>query len=726
MQGALSLLSKQGSSHIPGAGELPRNLLGGQLLTHPDQSEVRFNPEFASSLDLDETAVSALRRIVKGREALSEARPFSVALLGFGSFYIYRDKWLWYIHNKDIRGLRLDSAAKAETGSPRKTEFVINYPKLLEATAVAHQGFQEDSFSLLHFQDGILSCLYRLPAQEHSGQTASESESEESDYEERDPVQSGWLIFVDVSSRSVVYHKFLDSTKNIFVRTAKYTSTGAQQFAHTYLYYGHRELDHFEKRHRWTLEGFNLTDKTSLGNFHYLQDTDGFELGSTVCFEIINGFFYAVTNQSTYRAQEIDWSSFYHCIRFPINDPCRKKLEKSEERSMWRRQHSEGPLDDRWSTMSIAREEKTGALIIVECRKELATGKRTAYTTNVVFPGPQLEAETTLNPVADVVSSKQRTTFKCVGCTPQEEEARRLELLSLTQDRVALTIEDHHTPRFLAPQTRLATNVHAQPADGTFTFSATPARSYNASASCFLDLVNDLPRHDPTVKQCLRLRACTRRPTLPPKDDSGIIQFTDDDALNYVYGDSPIGFWPPQLPSPGLQDNAVRQLHELLNPPGHQGKVIGTFDDTSLVYSVGKEGTQKALIFVNFDASLRLPGLQRWEEVSKDGSQTNVSVAANSQLSKGKRVLDDMQPDFNTSLNLSCDESDTKNDLFPQRKKHRSLAIVNSLRGSAAANGNVVGLTISGDERGALFRTEPASYLSIGQGFDFSAWKSCF
>lgn len=581
----------------------------------------------------------------------------------------------------------------------------MSYTKALDKVMKSrHPG----SFSLLHFQDGVLSCLYRVSAPKETEN--AESKLEDSDYDERETIQPGWLLVFNVVRRVMVFSKYLESTKSIFARNTT-----------RYLYYGFRELDHYENRHRWTLEGINL-ENTSVplgsGNYSYLKDIDGFELGSTVCFEIIGGYFYAATNQSTYRAQEIDWSSFYHCLRFPVKNPSRKTIEKTEDRNMWRRQHNEGPLDDRWSSLSIVTDESTGEPVILECRKELATGQRTAYKTKLIFPARYPEPAAAQDALALPKASPTRTTYKICGATPREEEARKLELLSLTQDRTALALEDHHAPHFLAPQHRLAANVHAEPSENTFTFSATPARSYNVSSGSFLDLVNDLPAHDHTIKQCFRLRSCTRRPSPPPRDENGIIQFSPNHEKSCIYLDQEPSFWPPQLPPYGKQDPATQQLHELLNPPSHPGRVTGTFDDTSLVYSVGKEGTFKALIFVNFDASLRIPRLKRWNDVQKHASTPNQDAQRAMPKPKGKRVLGDSLPEI---IDISSDESADEDAIHPQRKKLKiTKGNTDPSRDPKASSGGMSGQTASHKEPGGYVRTEAALYLSIGQGFDFS------
>ena len=70
-------------------------------------------------------------------------------------------------------------------------------------------------------------------------------------------------------------------------------------------------------------------------------DMVGSEISSKICFGFHNEYFYALSNQASFEVEEIDWNSFYHYIRFPLESPrpCTERLEKIEDNSMWRRQH---------------------------------------------------------------------------------------------------------------------------------------------------------------------------------------------------------------------------------------------------------------------------------------------------------------------------------------------------------------------------------------------------
>jgi hypothetical protein len=45
---------------------------------------------------------------------------------------------------------------------------------------------------------------------------------------------------------------------------------------------------------------------------------------------------------TSFNLEEIDWTSYYYCIRFPVADPTAVQTPKR----IWRRRHIEGPIND--------------------------------------------------------------------------------------------------------------------------------------------------------------------------------------------------------------------------------------------------------------------------------------------------------------------------------------------------------------------------------------------
>lgn len=270
-----------------------------------------------------------LRRALKRHTALATASPFVVATIGLCDAYLYCKGVLCYTLDDKIRVLNLHHSGHSE--------LVISIPSLL---AHALSDINENSkgfFQILYYSDYILSCIYRS-----SG---------------ADP--TAWLIAFNLRNRQILVAHELDSTDKIFVRHNK-----------QYLYYGtHSELgaDGYKK---WVIYGYDFKTRKWFDQKVHLPDMVGSEIGSTICFELYDGYFYGLSNQTSFEVEEIDWTSFYHCVRFPLSSPCKELLEKTENKSMWRRQHQEGPIDDRWTNLRLVEDESSGELKIVEARKE--------------------------------------------------------------------------------------------------------------------------------------------------------------------------------------------------------------------------------------------------------------------------------------------------------------------------------------------------------------------
>ena len=235
-------------------------------------------------------------------------------------------------------------------------EIVISIAGLLSHALSEISDNSRGIFQVLYYSDNIISCLYKSNG----------------------PDSTAWLIAFNIQTSTIVLAKDLDSTDKIFVRHN-------QQF----LYYGtHSEVgtDGYKK---WVIYGYDLEKRKWFDQRVHLPDMVGSEIGSTICFEFYKGYFYALSNQTSFEVEEIDWTSFYHCVRFPLESPCKELLEKTENKNMWRRQHQEGPIDDRWTSLRLDVDEGTGDIRIVESRKEWHLGSskswRTYYTTDIIF-----------------------------------------------------------------------------------------------------------------------------------------------------------------------------------------------------------------------------------------------------------------------------------------------------------------------------------------------------
>ena len=465
---------------------------------------------------------AALRRAAKRREALATASPFIAATVALGDTYLYCKGVLCYTLDDRVRVLDLHNSGQQET--------VISIPGLLTRALSDLEDNTKGLFQILYYADNILACLYK----------------------ELGPDARSWLVAFNKNTKRILVAEDLMSTDKIFVRHNK-----------RYLYYGtHSEVgtDGYKK---WVIHGFDYKSRKWFPEMIHLPDMVGSEIGSTICFELHNDYFYALSNQTSFEVEEIDWTSFYHCIRFPLNSPCKALLQKTENKSMWRRQHQEGPIDDRWTSLRLDEDETTGELKIVESRKEWYLGSSrsqiTYYKTDIIFPEPcgdegldsaylqlalissdSISASPSTSSLAFPSTSSNATTFSSscpagnatalTGAASSNPSALAVkfhnhDLASLPDDPLLRLLRPDDNPHHMRPPPRLPQNTHPGN-DGshkpTFTLAKSRIRHYHTSANTYLDLVDDPDPTDWQGTQRLRLRAGSRKLGPPLTHHSGV------------------------------------------------------------------------------------------------------------------------------------------------------------------------------------------------------------
>ncbi|KAJ9156142.1 F-box domain-containing protein [Pleurostoma richardsiae] len=558
------------------------------------ESAARFAPETQAARKSKRYA-SALRRLVKRREAISSAKPYLVALVAVAESYLFANGLLCYILEGRLRVLDLHRSSRSE--------IVIDIRTLLTEEIDGYQDTKKNRFYLLHYAEGVVSCLYS------QGRPAAES----------------WLVVLSLRENRVLTTRSLESSHKIFVRNNQ-----------EYLYYGtHTDIGEDDYR-RWVLQGYSICSGEWFDQKIHLLDMVGSDIGSSICFEIIDGHFYGLSNQTSFEVEEMDWTSFYHSFKFPVDSPKPKHTQISCKQSMWRRQHAEGPIDDRWTFIRLQKDENSGHLKVVESRKEwLAgqrSGRRTYYTTDLVFP-----------------EGEDEEYVFTAGSNGQLARYNARDDLNNTSGKVTVPPDVSHA----APK-RCPYGTH--PGDDAsssllFTFSRCFLLSYHSASQTFLDLVDD-PLPSNTNAQRLRVRAGSRR--LRPADEICKLglgaSLSTQDEINKLFrakGENTVTFWPPDSdqvrPDPFL-DAAIDDLYRVLNPPTFDGNVYGTWDDRSLIYSTGgRDNGVQAIVFVSFDPAVYLHGLPRWSGLqartkSIDQSPQRNAVYDTGEHGKGKQI----------------------------------------------------------------------------------------
>lgn len=534
------------------------------------------------SLEAEEAArdgryARALRRLVKRRRAIAQASPYAVAILGVAdAFGLYGGTVCYVLEDRPQRWLRiLDLQAAPDH------EIVVDVPGLVRAAVPGTKGGLDDddyAFQLVHHAHGITSCLY-------SSARAGTAEQQQQ--------QQHWLLMFDARANRVRGAVRLESAARLFVRNTA-----------EMLYFGTHSEPGADGFRRWVVRCFDLGAGRLLSRRIYLSKVAGHELGATVCFELVDGYFYGVTNATTFEPEEIDWTSYYYCFRFRVaSDPDRDgvRVEVMREHDSWRRQHDEGPIDDRWTSLRLQKDEATGRLRIVESRREWLGGtshsRRTCYATDVVFPS------------ADEV----KTGGEAAGESGRPGSGSGG--YSLPDVPLAGLLESDDKPNYMPAPARLPHNVHVgDEGAAPFLCGQTYLRSYFYASGTFLDLVDD-PAPAAPYTQRLRLRALTRTGAAAAPNVASLAPGRLTPGVEPEKEPNIISMWPPA--GPGANNNDVVDydarladvLQRTMNPENLCGAVQAVNDDRSLVYETGAAGEPKALVYISFDPAVRLAGM---------------------------------------------------------------------------------------------------------------------
>lgn len=561
----------------------------------------------------------ALRSVAKRREALATVSPFTVATIGFCDDYLYCKGILCYSLDDEVRILDLHHSGDEET--------VVSISGLLTRAVSDIHANSKGVFQILYYSDQIISCIYKSLG----------------------PDLPAWLIVFCLEEQAILISpERLDSVEKLFVRHNK-----------DFLFYGtHSEID-ADGHKKWMIQGYDFRNRKWFDEKIHLSEMAGSEIGQSVCFEIFGEYLYAISNQTSFECEEIDWTSFYHGYRFPLVAPCKDHLEKTNDEDMWRRQHQEGPIDERWMSMQLDVDEVTGKLKIIEARKEWYQGssksQRNYYTTDIIFPADKRKEEyeddfgneyryedadaleeaifrsqcdmgntssTTLSSVYSASTSTSKATAS--SSTTTSSCSTIFDNTGLPNSQLLRLRQKEDKPHYLeAPPrdphcTHLGDDGTARP---TFTIAKTCLRTYQKSSSTYLDLVDDPLPTDWNSTQRLRLRAGSRKLGPPLLNQERLLCEPSEDlhtSIKQLYQDKGISFWPrsPTAENP-ITDAELDELYKLLNPPEFLGHVQGASDERSLVYVTGQRGKPQALIFVGFDAGVRLKGLRRWGQVEE-------------------------------------------------------------------------------------------------------------
>ncbi|KAL9608281.1 MAG: hypothetical protein Q9167_006876 [Letrouitia subvulpina] len=495
-------------------------------------------------------------------------------VLGYGSSFLYREGFLSYLRGDTIRILNVHAAAVQE--SVIELDWLCNQ--------VLNVRTRNPVIQLNHLQSSVLSFTWT------GGQMTRH------------------IICVDVRDGEIEDRLL----RVIPFPHSKFMIRNDSQF----VYVGsHDGLSANGAHHEWIWQGFRFGDDGTHLPQLQIPDLAGTDLGQTVIFEIFDGYFYAISNESTFEDEEMDWCSYYHCYRFPIGDPKPGSLQKTK---IWRRQHKEGPINDSWTDLRLHKDENTGALVIVEGRREWSDGKpiqkRTFY--HQVIPasfdeqGLQDNDEEQESLEHDNQNPTQNAIYNPAPTGPSEADPPYLHYMirdGSQQPAHPRLDRDTHPEYSERPPPPFIDNVM---------LAKSKFRTYNLNASAFFDLVIDDRLHSMRVHQIvLRIGSRVRA---SPLDERGLIHENHIDRATgrRVDGseerfiDRGIKLWPPA--------EAPVALLNMLNsgPPSYGGRTRPSYaqlgeisalaDERSVVYLAKPSDAEVAkIVLVNFDPNVR-------------------------------------------------------------------------------------------------------------------------
>ncbi|KAI0153200.1 hypothetical protein GGR57DRAFT_148552 [Xylariaceae sp. FL1272] len=491
----------------------------------------------------------ALRRLAKRRYALSHASPYFLGVLGLADSYEFIDGKLCYIlESRPKRWLRI-----LDVNRSTKWELVVDVSTLVSIAVPRAANSRKYKFRVLYQAADIVSCLFSF-ATEH------------------------YLIIFNPKEHKLLQTHRLDSAHRIFVRNND-----------RFLYVGTHSGEGADGFRKWILKGLDLVSLEWLQRPRmFLNDMSGYDIGSSICFEIFDGYFYGLSNQSLFEIDDPDWTSHYYCFRFPLDEPSRETTQVMHKEDSWRRHHVEGPIDDRWGFLKFERDEATDSISIVECRREWLKGRtgsqRTYYTTKVHFRQEHAPA-TDQQPAPNITMGGFNDPAPFDDVVPTRSPHQVHEGDNSSVPSMLVRSKTHHC-------------------------------SYFRSCQAFIDLLDDTSLNNNYDRQCIRLRAGCRR--LKPGASivsnsctSDLLRKPTKTDTQEPYHANEVSMWPPEQITSKLEPSLAK-ISDLLHPKGNQGCIEATGDERSIIYSTsnGSKDGVKVLIILSFDPAVKFQGME--------------------------------------------------------------------------------------------------------------------
>jgi hypothetical protein len=483
--------------------------------------------------------------------AVQAAEPWMVAIVAMADRFIYTNGHLCYtVNSKHLRVLNtLDKESTAE--------IIVDVPLLLKLAVRDYDPQRPHTFEPLYYAEGVVSCLATQVLE--------------------DSTTCGWLVIFELrESPTWVVVQRPCSRHPLFVRNDK-----------NYLFWGSKSHARLDGSYRWGIHCLNLQTRKWADSQLILWDLDGESIGSDICFEIIDGQFYCVSNTFRTAADDGMRNNFYQVVRFPVDNAIHERCEKPPMRNLWRLHDSEGAVDERWTSLQLTKDETTGNLFIVETRKEW-------------FPGN---------------AGSQRTCYKKELHFDNQEEVPRPEpsLPTPPESTVdSLEEEEWSSEDHIEERSNEKIHIGDGPSDAkAYTLQECFVRSYNPSCNAFIDLVSEAYNPNSTLQ--LRVQPRKQEPS--------------------------VNIWPRDQET-FHHDNISAQLQGVVNPIQPIQGIEWSMDERILVYSPTHmaSGQLRPVILISFDPEYVLQGMPNYGTQTQ-GANGRFGASLRSETSSGQKGI---------------------------------------------------------------------------------------
>lgn len=509
--------------------------------------------------------VKAMKRLAQRRSSIRNAEPFLVAVAAEGNDFIYTDGMLCYTMGCEV--LRLLDVHRSAT-----EELVVDIVHLLENVVGGFHADRPFDFRPVHCSNGVLSCVCKF---------------------EVDGRLRHYIVVLGTDGRLITCHSVL-SSRNIFVRNDR-----------DYLIFGSESAILQDGSICWAIWRLDLANG-NLDDPLVLNDVVGSFIGHNVCFEIFDGYFYSLSTKYTRHPRYGRWNSFYQASRFPLKVATLDSIEWPLKGHLWRRNvEKEGHEDERWGKLQLEKDETTGELLIVECRREWPLdnpkSQRTCYKKVLCFTN----SITSTTSTDDNNGNGNNNDDEDDDNNDDNDDSD--ETLSMVRAQEKRAPEDIHMGDN-------GTNGSMLMLQDCF------VRFYHVFAQSFVDIE--------LIDDCIRLRV---RPKPAGKAES---KSRAKDSCKqpdvYVYDLGPAYF----------KDSLIYNRENAVTPDSRFDRVEYAVDDRSIIYAPPPErkGTLRSLVLISFDASIHLlrHGKRRPES---DSSKSEADVASGIDAASSSSLL---------------------------------------------------------------------------------------